>query len=350
MSDHALQMPRFTQPQVIRFLILGLPTGLIITGVIAMFVYFKLDRKREQLESRTLVSKAVNEADLRAAVHTLSAAIGPRPTAVPETVSSARKFIQSTLGPANLGYMVSRVEFEMEGQPWHHLVIDLAGKSEALRNEVVIVTANYDTASGSPGADGNASGVAALMSIAQSFAGAATDRSVRFVATVHDAPPFAGTDNTGSSNYAALIRGRAEKVAAVISLEGLGCFNDEAGSQKIPATPSAPYRDKGDFLAVISNPAAAPLTAALRQRFEKHPLLPLEWEDSPSAGPLLGNAGAWAFDRAGFPVIRVTDTAELRNPRWHQPADTPETLDYPRFLKAVQTAEAIISTLVNPGR
>jgi Zn-dependent M28 family amino/carboxypeptidase len=242
------------------------------------------------------------------------------------------------------------VEFEKDGQPWHHLVIDLPGKNDTLRDEVVIVTANYDTPPNSPGADGNASGVAGLMSLAQSFAGASTDRSLRFVATVHDAPPFAGTDNTGSANYAATLRERREKVAAIISLEGLGCFSDQAGSQKIPATPSTPYPDKGDFLAIVSNPAAEASSAAIRQRLEKHPALPLEFEASSAAGPLLGNTAAWAFDRAGFPVIRVTDTAELRNPRWQQPADTADTLDYPRFLKAVETAEKIISALVNPGR
>lgn len=350
MTAPALPMPRFTQPQIIRFLILGLPSGLIITGVIAMFVYFRLDKKRTEIESRILVSKAVNEADLRASVHTLSAAIGPRTTAVPETVSSARKYIQSTLGPANLGYQVSRVEFEKEGQPWHHLVIDLPGKNDTLRDEVVIVTANYDTPANSPGADGNASGIAGLMSLAQSFAGASTDRSLRFVATVHDAPPFAGTDNTGSASYSATLRERKEKIAAIVSLEGLGCFSDETGSQKIPATPASPYPDKADFLAIISNPAAETPAALVRQRLEKHPALPLEFEASPAAGPLLGNAAAWAFDRAAFPVIRVTDTAELRNPHWQQPTDTAETLDYPRFLKAVETVEKIISALVNPNR
>ncbi|MES2709308.1 MAG: M28 family peptidase [Verrucomicrobiota bacterium] len=344
-------MPRrLTSQQTVRLFILGLPAGLIITGIIAMFVYFRLERVREERETRTLVSKALNEDDLRKQVHTLAGVIGPRHTGVPETISSAKKYIQSTLGPANLGYRVSRVEFEKEGQPWHHLVIDLPGKNEKLWDEIVIVAASYDSASNSPGADSSATGISALMSLAQSFAGASADRTLRFVATVHDAPPFAGTDGMGSLNYAATLRGRQEKVVAVVTLEGLGCYTDAPGSQKIPASPAAPYPDQGNFLAMVSNPQAQALTDSFKSRLTKSTALPLEIEASPAAGPLLGNSIAWAFDHAGFPVIRLTDTGDLRNPRWQQAGDTPETIDYPKFLEAVKAAEAVISRLLNPGR
>lgn len=351
MTARAISMPlRLTPQQTVRLLILGLPVGLIITGIIAMFVYFRVDRVREERESRTLVSKPLNEADLKSGVHTLAAAIGPRHAGVPETISSAKKYIQSTLGPANLGYRVSRVEFEKDGQPWHHLVIDLPGKNDRHWDEIVVVAANYDSSANSAGADASASGIAALMSLAQSFAGSSADRTLRFVATVRDAPPYEGTEEMGSLNYAASMRGRQEKIVAVISLEGLGFYTDAPNSQKIPASPAAPYPDKGNFLAVISNPAARALTDGLEQRLGKAAELPLEVESSPSAGPLLGNSLAWAFDHAGFPVIRLTDTGGLRNPNWQQPGDTPETLDYPRFLQAVKTAEALISSVVNVGR
>jgi hypothetical protein len=34
------------------------------------------------------------------------------------------------------------------------------------------------------------------------------------------------------------------------------------------------------------------------------------------------------FWRAGIPAIMWTDTAEFRNPNYHLPSDTPDTLDY----------------------
>ncbi|MDB6136755.1 MAG: peptidase [Verrucomicrobiales bacterium] len=349
----AIAMPRLTSQQTVQLLILGLPTGLIITGVIAMFIYFRVDKVREDREARILTAKPLNAADLQSGVHTLAAAIGPRHSAVPETINSAKKYIQSTLGPANLGYRVSRVEFQKDGQLWHHLVIDLAGKSAQLRNEVVVVAANYDSATDSPGADANASGTAALMALAHAFAGSSQERTLRFVATVRDAPPFAGTEEMGSLNYATTLReeGGDEKVAAVVTLEGLGCYSDAPGSQKIPPTPSAAYPDKGNFLAVVANPAAqSMITDGFRARLIQSTDLPLEIENSPAAGPLLGQGTAWAFDRAGLPVIRITDTGELRNPQWQHAGDKPETLDYPKFLQAVKAAESVIMTLLNPRR
>ena len=40
------------------------------------------------------------------------------------------------------------------------------------------------------------------------------------------------------------------------------------------------------------------------------------------------------FWRAGLPALMWTDTAEFRNPHYHLPTDTPETLDY-EFLAGV---------------
>lgn len=342
--------PRLSSQQTVRIFILGLPAGLIITGIIAMFVYFRIDKTREQIEARVLVSKALNEADLRSQVRTLATSIGPRHTDAPETLSSARKYIQSTLGPANLGYRVSREEFVKNGQTWHHLVIDLPGKDTKRWDEIVVVAANYDTAPGSPGADASASGVAALMSLAQSFAGASLDRTLRFVVTVHDAPPFAGTEDMGSLEYAATMSRRHEKIIAVVTLEGMGYYTDAANSQKLPTGPSVAYPEQGNFLAIIANPAARSLTESLQPVLAKASSLPLELEFSPSAGPLLGDSLAWAFDHAGFATIRITDTGELRNPHWNQAMDAAEDIDYPKMLEATKAAEALLIALLNPGR
>jgi hypothetical protein len=46
----------------------------------------------------------------------------------------------------------------------------------------------------------------------------------------------------------------------------------------------------------------------------------------------------------------VTDTAVFRNPHYHQPTDTVDTLDFDRFTEAVKGLEGAISELANPGR
>lgn len=343
-------MPLLTPQQTVRFFILGLPIGLILTGILAMFIYFRIDDVQEENSSRVPVRRPLAEADLRAYVRTLAGAIGPRHAGAPETLSSASKYFRSTLGPANLGFTVSRHEYEAEGQTFYNLVLDLPGAPGPRAGEIVLVTAAYDTTPQSPGANGHASGVAALMSLAQSFTGSRSARTLRFVALVNEAPPWAGTAASGSAAYAASLKIRQDNVVAVVSLEGLGSYSDTPGSQKSPPGPRVPFPGTGNFLAVIANAAAAPSLPRLAAEFTTATKLPLETETASSLPALLGGATARSFDAAGWPVLRISDTGDLRNPEWQTAGDTPDKLDYPRFLEAVKGIEALLRSLANDDR
>lgn len=342
-------MPLLTPQQTVRFFILGLPIGLILSGIIAMFIYFRVDRVREHNEARVLVSKPLSENDLRSHVRTFAAGIGSRHSGVPETLSSAAKYIQSTLGPANLGFKVSRHEIIDGDQIWYNLIIDVPGAPGPHQGEIVMVTANYDTAPGSPGANANGTGMAALMSLAESFAGSASARSLRFVALVNEAAPWAGTPKSGSAVWAESLKVRQDNVVAVVCLESLGYFTDAANSQQNPAGPATPFPATGQFLALIANARAAALLPKLEAIFVTATKLPLEAESAASAPGLLGTESARTFDAAGLAVLRVTDTGALRDPNHGKTGDTPDRVDYPRLLEAVRGVEAIVRNLLNPG-
>ncbi len=340
-------MALLTPQQTVRFFILGLPIGLILTGILAMFIYFRIDDVREENSSRVPVRRPLAEADLREYVRVLAGGIGPRHAGAPETLSSASKYFQSTLGPANLGFKVSRHEYEAEDQTFYNLVLDQPGAPGPRAEEIVLVTAAYDTPPQSPGANSHASGVAALMSLAQSFTGSYSARTLRFVALVNEAPPWAGTAGSGSAAYAASLITGQDKVVAVVSLEGLGSYSDLPGSQKFPPGPVAPFPDTGNFLALIANAAAAPSLPRLAAEFTTATKLPLQTESAVSLPVLMGGATARSFDAAGWPVFRVTDTSEWRDPAWQASGDIPDRLDYARFLEAVKGIEALLRTLAN---
>ena len=57
-------------------------------------------------------------------------------------------------------------------------------------NEIILIGAHYDSVVGSPGANDNASGVAALMEISRGFRDIRPERTVRFVAFVNEELPF----------------------------------------------------------------------------------------------------------------------------------------------------------------
>jgi hypothetical protein len=61
-----------------------------------------------------------------------------------------------------------------------------------------------------------------------------------------------------------------------------------------------------------------------------------------------------SFWRHGYPAAMVTDTAYLRNPRYHTAHDVPATLDYGRMAAVTRGLAARVASLgpggTNPGK
>jgi acetylornithine deacetylase/succinyl-diaminopimelate desuccinylase-like protein len=83
---------------------------------------------------------------------------------------------------------------------------------------VIVVGAHYDTVPGSPGANDNATGVAAVLALARRFAGRPRPRTIRFVAFVNEEPPWFQTEAMGSVVYATQARRRGDRISAMLSL------------------------------------------------------------------------------------------------------------------------------------
>jgi hypothetical protein len=93
----------------------------------------------------------------------------------------------------------------------------------------------------------------------------------------------------------------------------------------------------GNWIAVIGNQNSASLIAAFRDGLKTIQGLPVETLQVPENGTLLqatrlsDHSPYWD---AGYPALMITDTAFLRNPHYHQPSDTVETLNF-EFLEQV---------------
>ena len=128
----------------------------------------------------------------------------------------------------------------------------------------VVLGAHYDTVGGCPGANDNGTGIAAVLELARRFAGRPQARTIRFVAFVNEEPPFFHTPQMGSFVYAKRAQQRGDRIVAMLSLETMGYFSDERGSQKYPEPIAALYPDVGNFLGFVSNLESAPLVHAAR--------------------------------------------------------------------------------------
>lgn len=178
---------------------------------------------------------------LRADVQALAGRIGERNMFHPEAYAAAEDFLAASLSHA--GYQVRWQTFESRHESTtcavSNLIAEITGTTAS--REVVVVGAHYDTFRGTPGADDNASGCAAVLALARQFAGARPERTLRFVLFANEEPPFFSTDQMGSLVYARDAKHRGDTVVAMLSLETLGYYASDEGTQQYPPLIGALY-------------------------------------------------------------------------------------------------------------
>ena len=210
-------------------------------------------------------------------------------------------------------------------------------------NSLIVVGAHYDTVPGSPGADDNASGVAALIELAGLLGNEGL--SIRFVAFANEELPYFMGPEMGSWVSARRSRERGEPVRAMLSLEMLGCYRDAPRSQRYPPPLNLIYPDRGNFIAFVGDIAARALVRKTIGSFRRNAAFPSEGVAAPSFVPGVMRSDHASFRDQGFPAIMVTDTAFNRNPHYHQASDTPETLDYERLARVTLGLAAVLREL-----
>ena len=278
---------------------------------------------------------------LRAHVEMLAATIGERNLWSYGALEQAAQYNSTRLTAA--GYTPRRQTFELAKLPLSNIEAVLEGSTRGA--EIVVVGAHYDTVVGCPGANDNATGVAAVLELAQRFSGRRQPRAIRFVAFVNEEPPFFQTEHMGSAVYVNALRSGDERVAGMLSLETMGYYSEERGSQRYPAPMAAVYPDVGNFIGLVANVASARLLWRARRAFKRRTPFPLQSAAVPDALPGVGWSDHWAFWQAGYPAMMVTDTAPYRYPWYHTADDTPEKVDYDKLAQVVDGLEAVIEAI-----
>jgi len=279
-------------------------------------------------------------------------ALGLRPAADPEASRRTIDHLRARL--EGWGYAIREESFSAsvpayspsEGGGWRiesvdtvqtNLLAERPGRT--LPGEVVEVCAHYDTLFDSPGADDNTSGVAGAIEIARALAAVELDRTVRFCF-------FAAEEHglLGSRHHVERIRAGDEgEIVGLLNLEMIGYTDRAPGSQRTPGgfgwligTP-----DRGNFIAVIGTARSSSLGTMVVEAMRTYvPELPVFG---------LPSKGSWFPDShrsdhapywlAKLPAVMLTDTAEFRNPHYHERSDTIDTLDF-GFLAAVARGAA----------
>jgi hypothetical protein len=281
--------------------------------------------------------------NLKRHVAELAGRIGERNVWRPESMAAAESYIRKTLEDA--GYEVNVQSFPSSSLTVNNLEAVLPGNGAA--DEIIVVGAHYDSVVDCPGADDNASGVAALLELARLLAGTTLSRTVRFVAFANEEAPFFYSDEMGSKLYAARAQAQGERIEAMLSLETLGYYTEQPGSQRYPFPFSLFYPDTGNFIGFVGNLPSRPLVREAIRAFRASTAFPSEGVAAPSGMEGVHWSDHWSFWEAGYPAIMVTDTAPFRYPHYHAETDTPEQLDYTGLARVTGGLAEVIGALAS---
>jgi Zn-dependent M28 family amino/carboxypeptidase len=275
-----------------------------------------------------LYGKDMDKADIRQRLqqhlHFFSVELGERSLLLPQNLKASEDYVARAL--ASMGYPVRRQPFVCQQVEVANVV---AGNPDP--RGYYLLGAHFDTVAGSPGADDNASGVAVLLEVARLTREAPTPKPWAFVGFTTEEPPAFATSSMGSRVYAAQARRNREKLLGMLCLESVGYFVQEPHSQQIPlALKFLGYSTTGNYLGLVADWRSRPLLQKLEKTLQAKCALPISSLAVPLAGSLIpetrlsDHANFWD---EGFQAVMLTDTAFMRNPNYHTPQDTLETLN-----------------------
>jgi Zn-dependent M28 family amino/carboxypeptidase len=280
----------------------------------------------------------VDEQRLRATLLEI-VAFSPRDVSHPENLDRladhlAGKFRESGGRISKQYYRIARTRYQN--------VIATFGPEEGER---VIIGAHYDVAGEYPGADDNASGVAVLVELAQMLGKQRPAKRVDLVAFTLEEPPIFRSEQMGSWVHAQSVKDEGAQVRGMISVEMVGYFSDEPGSQQYPAPAlRAVYGDRADFISVVGRVNDVALLHTVKGAMASISGVPVHSINGPRSIPGIDFSDHASYWDHGFPALMVTDTSFYRNPHYHTATDTPETLDYHRMgIVAQQLYAAIVA-------
>jgi Peptidase family M28 len=257
-----------------------------------------------------------------------------------DELEKAARYIEATL--ASYGYSVGRQEFVADGRTVRNIDVVIEPRAGIVDPEVVVVGAHYDSAQGAPGANDNGSGAAAVIELARLLRDRTGARRIRLVLFVNEEPPYFKSEAMGSLRYARVLSERKERVVAMYSLETIGFYSSEPGSQRYPAPFNLIFPDRGDFVAFVGTLESRALVWETIRSFRSHTAFPSIGGVAPAAVPGIDWSDHWAFGQHGFPAMMVTDTAPYRYPHYHQFTDTPDKVDVESLARVVKGMERVI--------
>ena len=139
---------------------------IVVAAVLVLLWWFGMRMPGKNVSKAGPLSpdEVVLREELRANVQKLAGEIGERNMWHYAQLNAAADFIEDSFSRA--GLRTRRDSYETGGQPCHNIEAEISGN----RPEIIVIGAHYDSVFGSPGANDNGSGAAAVLALARRFA------------------------------------------------------------------------------------------------------------------------------------------------------------------------------------
>ncbi len=313
------------------------------------------------------------EAALRRDVKVLAADIGERNHYHQEAYDRAADYIARSFEKA--GYKADRQTYVIpQEEEYDRAVGQVAVNIEARKPGTdpnapwLVIGAHYDTRvgmeswschgpviagkTGTPGANDNGSGIAALLELARALRHVPTKHGIIFVAYANEEAPFFQTDEMGSRRHARKLVDElgVERIQGMISLETLGVYSPRVNKKRRSAVAGAlvGILDRCDYVAFMSTFSGRRYSRDCARVFASQSRFPVR---SVVFGYLtrgIAWSDDWSYMKEGIPAFAVTDTAYMRCDDYHETSDVPEKLDYKEFAEVVHGLIAMVRELAVP--
>ncbi|WP_160678521.1 M28 family peptidase [Clostridium sp. C8-1-8] len=232
--------------------------------------------------------------------------IGPRDYNNYDNLEKSKRYIMDKF--KSMGYNICVQDFQIGDRTFSNITATKNCVNNSKSTKTILVGAHYDSSTAA--ADGGATGISALLTLADLYKDSNSNYNVRFAAFVNGEKVFANTNQMGSKIYADYIKNEKQNIESVIILDSLGYYSDKSLSQRYPFIgPVMP--NKGNFLAIVGNSSSESLTKGVTNYFEKSCDVPVK---SIKEGLFIGSdiKDSYSFSENGFKTILVTDTSVYR--------------------------------------
>lgn len=315
---------------MLKYFIKQISDWLIALLLVSLVIWFLFTQPVFFVSKNNNPQPVVSQENLKQHVNQLSQIYAPRTISYNNLTQTARYIHQQFTSFGDTEYQ----RYETLNGQFNNVILQLGPKT----NEVFVIGAHYDAEDNSLDTEGNASGVSALIELARHLAMDADKLSIQVQLVAYplsqnqSVRPF----EMGGYHHAEALKQSRKKVKMMISLDSVGRFSSEKGSQKHPFSfMSFLYPNKGDYISLVGRLQDYSETRDVKSSFLSASSLPLYSFNAPENFPHVSSSDHHYYWQQGYPALLVTDTAEYRDIN-NAVLEVSERLDYKRMALLVK--------------